>query len=78
MVYEIELDMNGSVDYMYLIEPWINRGLKITRYVHEGPGGGNPCITFETPDRALAMQLLEWYCPDEDEDELFESYVRVK
>ena len=78
MVYEIEVDMNGSSDYMSLLEPWINRGLKLVRYVHIGPGGGNPCVTFETPDRALALQFLNFYSPDEDEDELFESYVIEK
>ena len=78
MVYEIEVDMNGSYDYMSLLEPWINKGLKLVRYVHVGPGGGNPCVTFETPDCALAMQFLEFYNPDEELEDLFVLHVIEK
>jgi hypothetical protein len=78
MVYEICVDMDGSSDYMSALEPWINRGLKIAHYVHVGPGGGNPCVTFETQDRALAVQFLEFYNPDEELEDLFDLHVREK
>lgn len=37
---------------------WINKGAKLVHYTHEGPGGGNPYIELEFPDRELAEGFI--------------------
>ena len=76
MVYQIEVDMDGSDDYMATLERWINQGLRVTEYHHTGPGGGNPSFTFETNNLSLVEEFLEFYNPDEDLEDLFELHVR--
>ena len=73
--FEIEVDMDGSRDYMRDMEPWINRGLRLVHYVHVGLGGGNPTLTLECQDQALVEEFLGWYMPDEDMQDLMDTYV---
>lgn len=76
---KIEFDIsceNYEFNWVWL-GAWINRGMRITHYVHVGPWGGSPCLELEFPDEALLREFAQEYNPDEDFEEFLEAY-RVK
>jgi hypothetical protein len=66
--YETKLD-----EFFSILENYDNP--KITSYIHEGPGGGNPCINLTFEDRNKCIEFLKHHYQNQESDEFIYEQI---
>ena len=70
--FEINFDYDSLLETLFLLHPYIKKGMMIDHYERVGPGGGNPAFVFSFPDKELLYEFRKEY--DHIEFELDEEY----
>jgi hypothetical protein len=64
---QIDCDYNSTVsEFLEILTKWENP--IILKYIPEGPGGGNPCISLLFSKHETIVNFLKHWHDEEDED----------